>query len=313
MDFFLTYGQNPHLAAMKPVLLLVVFSMVLFAGTVSAQPTYKVVCDRSDNSVKIVPAEDRSPNLVPIRGGFPFFQIAERFVEENFPDRTCKPDEILKQGGTANETRVQGGQAGRSAGSGQTQVAGGTNQGRQGTSQRDTMAPAPAKQYKNYSLLLAGMVSNLGDPLDLDPPIFLGGGVGVEFLLGRRIYFGSGIHLNLLGGLIPDYPYGGDESYQWLYFLKTPVFAGIRTSPGTFSMKVEFGLAYSFEPQTVTPGWNMGGLAPASGSLAGITRFKAGLDVFEFEIGVERGITEMFPNYDVFRHQILYVGIRINF
>ena len=272
--FFLTYVQKPYLAAMKPIRLLFFAFLVHFSGTASGQTTFKVVCDRTDNLVKIVPAEDRSPELVPIRGGFPFFQIARQYADEHSPDVTCKPEELLSQDGAV---------------------------------------PGKDREYKQYSLLLAGMVSNLGDPFYLDPPVFLGGGVGVEILLGRALYFGTGLQLNLLGALIPDDSYPYEDSSQWLYFLKTPVFAGIRTPPAQFSLKLEFGLAYNFEPHGVTPDWQMDGLVPARGSLSGIARVKGGLDVLEFEFGFENGMTDLFTNEEGFRHRIIYLGTRINF
>lgn len=179
----------------------------------------------------------------------------------------------------------------------------------------DTVSPAgdPGKKLKNNSVLLAGIVSNLGDAMDIDPPSFVGGSIGFEMLFGRKGYFGTGLHFILLGAPMPDNPLPGDEAYEWLYFLKTPVFGGYRLASGKFSARIEAGLAYSFEPQSVTPGWNLEGLIPARGSLSALARVKAGTEIVELEFGFESGITDMFTNHSGFRHRVTYLGARINF
>ena len=179
----------------------------------------------------------------------------------------------------------------------------------------DTRSPAavPEKKFKNNSVLLAGIVSNLGDAMDTDPPLFVGGSLGFEMLFGRKGYFGTGLHFVLLGGPMPDNPLPGEESYEWLYFLKAPVFGGYRLATGKFSARLEGGLAYAFEPQSVTPGWDLEGLIPASGSLSALARVKAGTEIVELEFGFETGLTDMFTNRSGFLHRITYLGARINF
>jgi hypothetical protein len=177
---------------------------------------------------------------------------------------------------------------------------------------RDTVAPE--KQYKNHSVLLTGIRSNLGEAMGIDPPVFFGGSVGFEILWGRKVYFGTGLHFNLLGGPIPDtWGLPGESSNQWLYFLKAPVFGGYRLVFGKISTRIEGGLSYAFEPQSVTPGWNMEGLIPEKGSLSAIARVNAGTEILELAFGFETGITEMFTNREGFLHQIIYLGARINF
>lgn len=171
----------------------------------------------------------------------------------------------------------------------------------------------PKKKFKNNSVLLAGMQSNLGNPFGIDPQAFVGGSVGFEMLFGRKAYFGTGLHLNLLGGPMPDTPLPGAETYQWLYFLKTPLLGGYRLVSGKFSVRTEAGLVYAFEPHSVTPEWNLEGLIPARGYLAGLMRLRAGTEILELELGMEAGITDMFSNHGGFRHRILYLGKRINF
>lgn len=171
----------------------------------------------------------------------------------------------------------------------------------------------PEVSYKNNSLLLAGIISNLGEPFRLVPPTFAGGTVGIEMLLGKRLYFGSGLNLSLLGASIPDQASPGEESRQWLYFIKAPVFGGFRVLSRKASLKVEFGLAYNFEPQTITPDWDMEGFIPKQGSVSALMRLKGGFRVLEIEFGLENGITELFSNHEDFHHRIMYIGTRINF
>src|SRR5690606_4602262 len=75
------------------------------------QKTFKAVCDRNSGMVKIVATEDRSPEMIPLKGGFPFYQVAEKWVKENYPDGKCNPaaetkknqdaaDAVSRQSGT---------------------------------------------------------------------------------------------------------------------------------------------------------------------------------------------------------------------
>ncbi|HSL87162.1 MAG TPA: hypothetical protein VK861_09530, partial [Bacteroidales bacterium] len=60
---------------------LITLMLISLSLTLDAQKTYKAVCDKSDGKVKIVDGDDRSPSLVPLKGGFPFYQIAEKWVK----------------------------------------------------------------------------------------------------------------------------------------------------------------------------------------------------------------------------------------
>ena len=62
-----------------------------------AQTTYKVVCDKTDNTVKVIKSDNRSSNYVPIKGGFPFRQIAQQWIDDNYSTTTCNPAEIVKK------------------------------------------------------------------------------------------------------------------------------------------------------------------------------------------------------------------------
>jgi hypothetical protein len=71
---------------MKQLLTLIgAFLLIAHPLALSSQKSYKAVCDKTDGTVKIVDSEDRSPSLVPLKGGFPFYQVAEKWVNENYP------------------------------------------------------------------------------------------------------------------------------------------------------------------------------------------------------------------------------------
>ena len=74
-----------------------IFLLVIFSLNSFSQETFTVVCDKSDNSVKVVESHDRSPDYVPIKGGFPFRQVAEKWIGENLSSRECNPGEVIKQ------------------------------------------------------------------------------------------------------------------------------------------------------------------------------------------------------------------------
>jgi hypothetical protein len=264
-----------------------------------SQTSYKIVCDRRDNTIKIVESEDRSPDYVPIRGGFPFIQIAEQYIENNFPDRKCDPAALMQQ-----NQQTTGPVSGQTSPAGQQSVI--------------TPGPPPAPDksksgFLNNSLLFALAFSNLGQPFDIEPPLFWGGAFGYERLLGKRLYLGLGAHVNILGGMIYDYPDFGDESFMGIWFIKTPIFLGFRAPSGSLSYKAEFGFSYFFKPHPLSNDWDMQGLEPGDGSMATTLRVKLGLDVLEFELGFETGIADIFSNYEGFQHRIFTLGVRVNF
>ncbi|MDB4584344.1 hypothetical protein N9164_14420, partial [Draconibacterium sp.] len=65
--------------------------ILFFIHETSGQTRYKVVCDKTDNTVKVVESENRSANYVPIKGGFPFPQIAEQWIADNYTTTVCNP------------------------------------------------------------------------------------------------------------------------------------------------------------------------------------------------------------------------------
>ncbi|TFH48113.1 MAG: hypothetical protein E4G92_04130, partial [Bacteroidia bacterium] len=86
------------------------FFLALVSAELSGQKTFKVVCDKSDNKIKIVDGEDRSPNMVPLKGGFPFYQVAQKWARDNYPDDKCDGTAVPKpdQPATVNQPATTG-------------------------------------------------------------------------------------------------------------------------------------------------------------------------------------------------------------
>ncbi|MEN8116531.1 MAG: hypothetical protein ABFS16_06100, partial [Bacteroidota bacterium] len=158
-----------------------------------AQTTYKVVCDKTDNTVKVVESSNRSPNYVPIKGGFPFRPIAQKWIDENYATTICNPGEIIEQNKKQQNTPTQ------------------TNNNTQPTpSPTSPPAPTPpqkqlqprqteyntAPPYKNSSFIINAKFSDLGKLYSLDNNLAPGFNVGLEQLIGGKMYVGVGVNMN---------------------------------------------------------------------------------------------------------------------
>ena len=202
------------------IVLFTVFALITFA-----QSTFKVVCDKTDNTVKVVESDNRSANLVPIKGGLPSMQIANDWINKNYNTTKCDPGQIINDirknktapefqptaPATITKTKTQTvapaaitktkaqtvAPAVKTVTKVQTvppKAKGATNTSKaKGTS----YAPAPAEQkFKNNSLLLNTRVTNLGDIFGYDERI-KGYGIGLEKLFGDQIYFGTGLNVDM--------------------------------------------------------------------------------------------------------------------
>jgi len=189
------------------IVFLTVFALITFA-----QSTFKVVCDKTDNTVKVVESDNRSANLVPIKGGLPSMQIANDWINKNYNTTKCDPGQIINDirknkttpelqptaPATITKTKTQTvAPAVKTVTKVQTvppKAKGATNTSKaKGTS----YAPAPAEQkFKNNSLLLNTRVTNLGDIFGYDERI-KGYGIGLEKLFGDQIYFGTGLNVDM--------------------------------------------------------------------------------------------------------------------
>jgi hypothetical protein len=287
---------------------LVSFALIALCPVLDAQKTYKAVCDRSDGTVKIVDGEDRSPNLVPLKGGFPFYQVAQNWVKENYPNGKCDPAASAQQNKAAADAVT------RASATGQTQPA--TSQARQpadldasfNATAGSAPAAAPALRYRNTSMFISLLFSNLGKVYSLDPPLIPGLGAGVEQLFGKKLYGGTGIHLNALAGKTDDA--AGVSSF---YSLRVPLFAGYRQLSGSYLWGVDLGLAANTMLRPVTAESHLAGEIAADYSLNTITRVRFGIGDIAFEFGVDVWLNDILASEEGFQMTVLSAACRYSF
>jgi len=272
----------------------IIFGLLLSYNAV-AQKTFKVVCDKTDNKIKIVDGEDRSPNLVPVRGGFPFYQVAQNWAKENYPDGSCDANQIVK----LNQTQKAADQAAVPARPDQPQA----------------LPPAPAVQQphqrrnRNTSVVMSALFSNLGAVYGLDPYLVAGFGLGAEQLIGSKYYFGLGVHFNTLAGNIETLT----ESLESQYYLKMPIFAGFRNYTGNLCWKAELGVSINSRLTSLTEDWNLGGEVASDGTASILTRIKGGNEKIEIEFGADMWLMDILTTMEGFKFAVLTLGLRFSF
>ena len=287
---------------------LLFIAMVLASLPLDAQKTFKAVCDKSDGTVRIVDGEDRSPNLVPLKGGFPFYQVAQNWVKENYPNGKCDPAAAAQQNKAAADAVT------KAATPAQNQPA--NNQTKQPADLNaffnvpPGQAPAavPAFRYRNTSMFLSLLFSNLGKVYSLDPPLIPGLGIGVEQLFGTKLYGGTGIHLNALIGKTDDA--AGVSSF---YSLRIPLFAGYRQVSGSRFWGVDLGLAANTMLRSATSESHLAGEIAADYSLNTITRVRLGKERTAFEFGIDVWLNDILASEEGFQMTVLSVAYRYSF
>jgi hypothetical protein len=293
---------------MKTLISFSIFLLLIATSvTLDAQKTYKAVCDKSDGTVKIVDGEDRSPNLVPLKGGFPFYQVAENWVKENFPNGKCDPAAAQKQNQAAADAVAQQATAGQP--SAPTQSKPSTDQNAFfGVSPGPTPVLAPAFRYNNTSVFFSLAFSNLGKVYSLDPPMIPGMNFGIEQLFGTKFYGGTGIHINTLIGKTDE-----DAGVSSFYFFRIPLFAGYRQVNGNRYWGVDLGLAANTMLRPLTAESDLSGEYAADYSLNTITRVRVGNESSAFEFGVDVWLNDILSSYEGFQMTVLSVGYRYSF
>ena len=307
----------------------VLFSVALIAISprIDAQNTYKAVCDRSDGKVKIVDSEDRSPNMVPLKGGFPFLQVAEKWVKENYPDGKCDPAKAAaqnqaaadaatrtNQAATANQNQPATGNQGQSPAQGQNQPgnnkATGTTNPAAFINQPAGQLPAaiPQFRYRNTSIYLSFLFSNLGKVYGTDPPMIPGIGIGMDQVIGTKFYGGTGLHLNTLIGKTADG--AGVSSF---FSARIPLFAGYRQVTGTRFWGVEMGIAANTMLRPLTTDSDLSGEIAADYSVCTITRARFGKERTSIEFGVDVWLNDILASEEGFQMTVLSIGYRYAF
>jgi hypothetical protein len=290
---------------MKNLYILLLLSFCLISPfTLSAQKSYKAVCDKSDGKVKIVESAERSPDLIPLKGGFPFYQVAENWVKENYPDGKCDPARAVSRNQASADAMGQAATPAR-------------NQPAKQDTGPDTFfgaqaVPAPAAvpsfRYRNTSMFISFLFSDLGKVYHTDPPLIPGIGIGIDQVFGTRFYGGTGLHLNTLIGKTDDG--AGVSSF---YSIRIPLLAGYRQVTGQRYWGVEMGIAANTSLRPLASDSDMGGETAAGYSVNAMTRVRMGKENSSFGFGVDVWLNELLTSEEGFRMTVLSVGYRYSF
>lgn len=275
--------------------------------TLNAQKTYKAVCDKSDGTVKIVDGDDRSPNLVPLKGGFPFYQVAQNWVTENYPGGKCDPATSAQHNQAAADALTQQANVQQPSAPGPTNPPGDPN-AFFGIAPGQTPVQAPVFRYRNTSFFISVLFSDLGKVYSLDTPMIPGLNLGFEHLFGTKFYGGTGIHFNTLIGQTDE-----DAGVTSFYFFRIPLFAGYRQVTGKRYWGVDLGLAANTMLKPLSDDSDFSGESPADYSLNSIVRVKFGNESSSLEFGVDVWLNEILSSYDGFRMTVLSLGYRYSF
>jgi hypothetical protein len=275
--------------------------------TLDAQKTYKAVCDKSDGKVKVVESEDRSPDMVPLKGGFPFFQVAQSWVKENYPDGKCDPAAAVKQNKASADAVSQAATAQQQTSPNQTKPATDPN-AFLGVTPGQPPVKNPAFRYRNTSMFLSLLISDLGRVYNLDPPVVPGVNFGIEQLFGTKFYGGTGIHFNTLLGLTDE-----DDNASSFYSFRIPLFAGFRQIVGRRYWSVDLGLAANTMLKPLTNGSHLSGEVASDFSLNTHTRVRFGNERSAFEFGFDFWLSDILVSEEGFRMKVYSIGYRYSF
>jgi hypothetical protein len=292
-----------HLILNIHLKLLFLSAFFVFSVQVLAQVTYTVVCDKTEHQLKIVESTDRSPNYVPIKGGFPFRQVAQKWLDENYTTTACDPGQIIREVqapaiSPQNQANVQTPPAQP------TQPSffppGSTAGNVSGTSR---------SEFKNTSMLFQIKFANLGGAFMLAKNMTPGMELGIEQLFGQKIYFGTGLAVNLY---LTDFEskYGFDE--QTFFMARMPFFAGFRTQKNSITVMYEAGVHINTKLASTDSEFEIPGKTPLDNSFNLMGRIKIGKNKLLLEIGSEMWLTGFFEEDD-FTMNSTFVGIRYFF
>ena len=281
--------------------LILISLLFLFSSNIFAQDTFKVVCDKTDNTVKVIKSDNRSPNYVPIKGGFPFQQIAQQWIDNNLTTTTCNPEEIVKEIQTEQKNNPP------------TQVTDQNNQINQPAqkTQPATITSATAQQprYRNSSLIINAKFSNIGEHFSLDQSLAPGFEVGFEQLFGKKYYIGIGVGMNFY---FTDFsPTHATIDQVTFFFGKIPLFIGYRTYHKKYFFMHEIGGEFNTEFQASDE--NIDYLStPNSNSYDIMARFRVGTERIMVSLGTELWVSEIYK-YNDYGMSVFYLGMKFSF
>lgn len=267
-----------------------------------AQKTFTVICDKTDNTVKVVESEVKSPNFIPIKGGFPFRQVAQKWIDQNYTTTQCNPGEIIDQIKTQSQPKNAPPQQNNATPPQQNKPA-------SGNSNQQTQSTQAPEKFNNTSLLLDIKFANLGKTLMLKNNLVPGIELGVEQLIGKEIYVGTGILFNAYYATIDQ----GGENSQFYYFGRIPAFLGYRTKTSGMVFMGEAGVQVNTKMVSTEDDRSVMGRTGTNNSVNLLGRLKMGSETVMFELGTELWLTKLFENYEDFNMTSIYLGLRFYF
>jgi len=274
------------------------FVFLLSASLVSLAQNnskYKVVCDKTDNTIKVVKTSDKAAKYVTLKTGFPFRQIANQWIIENHPTRSCDDGSQT----TNDENRVLTPQN-------TPAVMPISNP----TSPQTALPPTPpAINYRNSSFLFHIKFSNLGEAFKLTNETMSGIEFGYEQLFGHKGYFGTGISTTFYFGSMDTWQNVDSET---IYFFSIPAFGGYRIQKRMFVAMFEAGGAVNTKFQGNDAELDAFGLPAESFSVNFLARAKVGFPGVMFELGYDSWLSEVFTD-NTFNMSAITVGIRVSF
>ena len=294
---------------MKKMYILLFLFLVIDSGALIAQKTYKAVCDKSDGMVKIVDGEDRSPSLVPLKGGFPFYQVAEKWVKDNYPGGRCDPAAAVKQNqaaaNAAAQPSVPSNQPAQPAAS-QTNSPAPAAAYPAATGQ--SLLAARAQIYRNTSMFISFLFSDFGKVYGIEPPLFPGVSIGLDQVIGAKFYGGTGIHFNSFIGKTAD-----AAGVNAFYTVRIPLFAGYRMVTGKRYWGIDLGLAANTMLRPLSSDSDIHGETASDVSFNSMMRARFGTDRRAFEVGVDLWMNEILASYEGYQMMLVSFGYRFYF
>ncbi len=282
------------------------FLLLSLSYNLDAQKTYKAVCDKSDGKVKIVDGDDRSPSLVPLKGGFPFYQVAEKWVKENYPNGSCDPAAAAAPNRAAAPAAAQPAKQPSQAPANPTAPPPPASS--YGAPAGQPLAPLRAPRYRNTSMFVSFLFSDLGKVYGIDPPLFPGVSFGIDQVIGAKFYGGTGIHFNSLIGKTED-----AAGVNAFYTFRIPLFAGYRMTSGKRYWGVDLGLAANTTLRPLSSDSDLHGEMASDVSFNSMMRARFGTDRRAFEIGVDLWMNEILATYEGYQMMLVSMGYRFYF
>jgi hypothetical protein len=260
-----------------------------------SQNTFTVVCDKTDNTVKVVESNKRSPNYVPIKGGFPFRQVAQKWIDEKYATTECNPEKVLEEIQNQNDNNTIQNQSNT------------VNQQNQSTTGPATKPLKPRPMYRNTSFIFSGKFSNLGEAFRLSDNMVPGFEFGMERLFGRDLYFGMGAAFDMF---FPDVSSIDNLS---VYFFRVPGFIGYRMKRNNMMIIYEGGVHLNTSFMSSDEGHTVPGLISADNSFNFMGRIKIGSETVMLEVGSEIWFTEVFEDFEDYNMSTIYAALRFYF